>query len=65
MCRSLPMARTTTSPAVEANTHLHLTPCVRRTSVAVATHGVLHGQGRIAGPHGMIFMGQRAPQTAP
>jgi hypothetical protein len=29
---------------------------------AIAKDGLLHGQGGIAGPHGMIFMRDRGPK---
>ena len=57
------MARTTTSPVLRPTRICTSTPCVRRTSAAIAPHGLLHGQGGIAGPHGMVLMGQgRAKQ---
>ena len=32
-------------------------PCVRRTSSAIGPHGRLHGQRRIAGAQGVVFVG--------
>ena len=47
---------------VETDANLHLdavhTPYLR----TVAPHGVLHGQGGVAGAHGVILVGQRRPK---
>ena len=63
MCRSLPIARTTTSPS-EADPDLHLHAMRAAHLLAVAADRLLHGQGRIAGPHRMVLMGRGAPKRA-
>ena len=62
MCRSLPIARTTTSPELRPDAHLDRDPMRATHLLAVAAHGVLHGQRRIAGPHRMVLMGNRRPE---
>ena len=47
---------------VEANPDLHLDAMPAAHLLAVAADGLLHGERRIAGPHGMIFMGNRRPK---
>ena len=48
--------------AVEAHAHLHQQPLGAPHLLGIALHGLLHGQGGIAGPHRMVFMGQRRPK---
>ena len=59
------MARTTTSPAFSPTRICTGTPWVRWTSASILLHRRLHGQGGVARPHRMVFMGQGVPQTAP
>ena len=49
-------------PGVEADADLHLDPMRAAHLFAVAADGLLHGQCRIAGPHGMVFMRNRRPK---
>jgi hypothetical protein len=49
-------------PAVEAHAHLHRDPVRVTHLLAVAAHGVLHRQSRVAGPHRMILMGDWGPE---
>ena len=58
MCRSLPMARTTTSPELSPTRICTARPWARRTSSAYAADRRLHGQGRVTGTHRVVFMGQ-------
>ena len=48
--------------AVQAHTHLHQQPLGAPHLLGIAPHRLLHGQRRIAGPHGMIFVRQRRPE---
>jgi len=48
--------------AVEAHAHLHQQPLGAPHLLSVAVQGFLHGQGRIAGPRRMVFMGKRRPK---
>ena len=50
---------------VEPDAHLQGDPVGPLDLGGILLHGGLHGQGGIAGPHRMVLMGQRAPQTAP
>jgi hypothetical protein len=59
MRRSLPTERTTTSPEFEADPDLHLHPVRAARVVRVALQGLPHPECRIAGPHGVIFVGER------
>ena len=56
------MARTTTSPELSPTRICTGTPWVRCTSCGIPLHRVLHGQGRVARPHGVILMGDRRPK---
>jgi hypothetical protein len=47
---------------VEANPNLHLDAMRAAYLLTVAADGLLHGQRRIAGPHGMVFMRNRCPK---
>ena len=58
MCRSLPIARTTTSPELRPTRMLHLQAMGAAHVLGIAAHRRLHGQGRVAGPHGVVFMGE-------
>jgi hypothetical protein len=49
-------------PRVEANPDLHLDTVDAAYFVAVAADRLLHGQRRIAGPDGVVFMGDRCPK---
>src|SRR5438045_3927572 len=62
MCKSLPMARTITSPEFIPTRMRSSRPRVRRTSSVVARHGGLHGQGRIAGAQGVVFVRNRGAE---
>ena len=44
---------------IEADPDLDLDPVGMADFVTVASNRLLHGQGRIAGPHGMVFMRNR------
>ena len=65
MCRSLPMARTTTSPELSPTRMLHLQAVGAAHLLGIGAHGRLHGQGGIAGAHGVVFVRQRARRTGP
>ena len=56
------MARTTTSPAFTPDAHLdgHALSPLDLDGILFAPG--LHGQGRIAGPHRMVLMGNRRPE---
>ena len=56
------MARTTTSPELQADADLHLDAVRAAHLSAVVPHGLLHGQGGVAGAHGVVLMGQRRPK---
>ena len=62
MCRSLPMARTTTSPALSPTRICTGTPWRAPHLRGILLHGGLHGQRRIAGPHRMVLMRQGRPK---
>ena len=49
---------------VEADTALEGQPWARRTSCGIPAKRRLHGQRRITGPGGMIFMGYRSPKES-
>ena len=49
-------------PGVESDPDLHLDTMHAAHLVAVAVDGLLHGQRRIAGPHGVVFMRNRRPK---
>ena len=53
------MARTTTSPELSPTRICTAQAMGAAHLVGVAAHGVLHGQGGVAGPHGVVFMRQR------
>ena len=44
-------------PGIEPDADLHRHPMRALHRVAVVSHGLLHAQRRVAGTHGMIFMG--------
>jgi hypothetical protein len=46
-------------PGVEANANLHGNPMGAKPLVGIRLHRGLHGQGRITGPQGMVFMDNR------
>ena len=50
--------------AIETDPHLHRQPLGAPHLLGIAPHGLLHGQGGIAGPHRMVFMGEGAPNSA-
>ena len=47
---------------VHPDAHLEGDPVGPLDLGRIVVHGLLHRQGRIAGPHGMIFMGNRRPE---
>ncbi len=47
---------------VEADADLHGHAMGAAHLLGIAAHRGLHGQGRIAGPHGMVFMRKRRPK---
>ena len=47
---------------VEPDADLHGDAMGAAHLVGIVSHRRLHGQGRVAGPHGMVFMGQRGPK---
>ena len=49
---------------VEPDADLHREPVGAAHLLGIAAHRRLHGQGGIAGPHGMVLMGQRRPNSA-
>ena len=49
-------------PRVEANPDLHLDAMRAADLFTIVTDRLLHGQRRIAGAHGMIFMGEWRPK---
>ena len=59
MCRSLPIARTTTSPELRPTRMRSSRPRRAAHLLGIGLHGGLHGQGGIAGPQGVIFVGNR------
>ena len=59
MCRSLPMARTTTSPEFSPTRMRTATPCARAHALGVPLHRLLHPERRVARPHGVILVGER------
>ena len=59
MCRSLPMARTTTSPELRPDADLHRQAMGAAHLLGIGPHRGLHGQGGVAGAHGVVLMGQR------
>ena len=56
------MARTTTSPVFKPDADLHGHAMAALHLGGVLFHRGLHRQGRIAGPHRVIFMRQRRPK---
>ena len=61
MCRSLLMARTTTSPELSPTRLCTARPCVRHPLLAIAAQG-LHSQGGVTGAHGVILVGHGCPK---
>ena len=57
MCKSLPMARTTTSPELEPHAHAQLQATSAAYLIGIGAHRGLHGQGRVAGAQGVVFVG--------
>ena len=53
------MERTTTSPELSPTRICTSRPCCAPQLLGVAADGVLHGQGRVAGPHGVVLVRQR------
>ena len=49
-------------PRVQADPDLHLHPMRAAHLLAVAADRLLHGQRRIAGPYGVVFMRNRRPK---
>ena len=47
---------------VETHPHLHADAMATARLLGIRPHGVLHGQGGIAGPHRMVLMGNRRPK---
>ena len=62
MCRSLPMVRTTTSPAFSPTRICRGTPVGPLDFGGILLHRGLHGQGGVARPHRVVFMGQGCPK---
>ena len=58
MCRSFPMARTTTSPELSP-TRLHLQAMGAADLFRVAAQSGLHGQSGVTGAHGVVLVGNR------
>ena len=59
MCRSLPMARTTTSPELSPTRIWTGTPCDAEHALGVPLHRLLHPQRRVARAHGVVLVGER------
>ena len=51
--------RTTTAPELSPTRIWTGTPCARKTASAYRGDGLLHPQGRVAGPHGVVLVGER------
>jgi hypothetical protein len=49
-------------PGVETHPDLHLDSMGAAHLRTIAVDGLLHGQGRITGPHGMVLMGDGGPK---
>jgi hypothetical protein len=47
---------------VETDPDLHLETMLAAHLIVIAPNGLLHGQRRIARPHGMVFKGDRRPK---
>ena len=62
MRRSLPIARTTTSPELRPTRIWTSTPCVAPHLVGVAADRLLHGQGGVAGAHGVVLVRERGAE---
>ena len=59
MCRSLPMARTTTSPELRPTRILTTAAVSAPHLFRVLLHAFLHPERRVASAHGVILVGQR------
>jgi hypothetical protein len=49
---------------VQAYTNLDLHAMGAAHCVSIAAYAGLHGQGGVAGPHGVVFMSQRCPEQS-
>jgi hypothetical protein len=52
-------------PGVEPYAHVQLQATGAAHLLRVGAHRRLHGQGRVAGAQGMVFVGQGGAQTGP
>jgi hypothetical protein len=49
-------------PSIESDADLHRHPMGALYLVAIVSHSLLHAQRRVAGAHGMVFMGNGGPE---
>ena len=56
------MARTTTSPELRPDPHLHRQAMGAAHLLRIAAQGGLHGQGGITGAHGVVFVRDGRPE---